>query len=274
MWVTAYTTSPPGIGDNGSWRTLDSRKIPKVPKKGEVIVQFPWRPEAEKHTCISVAVAPKHRERDPANNRAQENVMHFDSAGGSSHQPVILGAEVRSPFSIWRRVDLVVRGLPAGWHAVVEHAWTWLGPKAAQPVRAVIWTDLHSPRQRDRRIPPLALARIEGWTDTDYRYLTIGGILAAVRANARLHLAVEIGVVDRELRVLGSISPGVPDVSVVVEITSVGGTSQLAPSRTGPTGNIFISAPLPPGTYTVQVFTASTPDAAATESKPQTVLVV
>jgi hypothetical protein len=181
---------------------------------------------------------------------------------------------VRSPFSVWRKVDLVVRGLPAGWHAVVEHAWTWLGPKGAQPVRAVIWTDLHSPRQRERLIPPLALARIEGWTDTDFRYLPIGGILAAVRANQRLHLAVEIGADDRILHVLGGISPGVPDVPVVVEITSAGGTSQLAPSRTGPTGSINITAPLPPGTYIVQVFTASTPEAAATKSKPHTVVVI
>lgn len=275
VWVTAYTTSPPGIGDNGKWHTVDSKKIAKVPKHGEVIVQFPWRPEADKHTCISIAIAPKHRERDPANNRAQENVMHFDSAGGSSHQPAILSAEVRSPFSVWRKVDLIVRGLPAGWHAVVEHAWTWLGPKGSQPMRAVIWTDLHSPRQRDRRIPPLALARIEGWTDTDYHYIPIGGILAAVRANKRLHLAVEVTIVDdRVLQVLGAIVPGVPDVPVVVEITGAGGTSQLAPSRTGPTGQFLITAPLPSGTYTVQVFTESTAEAAATESKPHTVVVM
>jgi hypothetical protein len=47
------------------------------------------------------------------NNFAQENVASFDSDSASSHRPVILEAEVRSPFSVLRKVDLARTQAPA-----------------------------------------------------------------------------------------------------------------------------------------------------------------
>src|SRR5712691_3741538 len=115
VFVTAYVNSPPGIGDNGSWVTLKTVKVDAIPANGSQVVQFEWTPAVDKHTCMSVAIFPQAGEISPKNNRAQENVANFDSAGSSSHEPVMLEAEVRSPFSVWRRVDLRVRGLPVGW---------------------------------------------------------------------------------------------------------------------------------------------------------------
>ena len=140
--VTCYVNSPPGIGDNGEWQTLETRPVASIPGNGEVIVEFNWVPEVDRHTCISVAVLPKLGEVTGKNNRAQENVAVFDSASGSSHEPVILEAQVRNPFTIGKRVDLLVRHLPDRWHAVVDRSHVWLGGKGSAPVRAVIWTDL------------------------------------------------------------------------------------------------------------------------------------
>ena len=95
-----------------------------------------------------------------------------------------------------RKVDLAVRGLPLGWHAVVEHDWVWLEGKGAHPVRAVIWTDRDSSEARDSRIPPDAFPRVEGWTDFDHRYIPIGGIHRLANPGTELLEVVEVQTGD------------------------------------------------------------------------------
>src|SRR5262249_3570824 len=238
-------------------------------------VDFTWAPEVDKHTCISVAVAPQAGEIEPRNNRAQENVANFDSRGSSSHEPVVLEAEVRSPFSVWRRVDLSVKGLPIGWHAVVDKAWVWVEPKGAVPVSAVIWTDLDSPRRRHDRIPPEAHVRVEGWTDFgSHRYIPIGGVLAKVRANQRANLTrFEASPWPSEIRVISLLQPPAAGVPGQVEITDAAGAPKLFPIVTDPTGLIQGAFRVVPGRYTVQVFTVSTPQVAEAESQIRQVTV-
>ena len=269
VYVTAYTTTPPGIGDNGNWRTLDTKQVATIAANGEALVEFAWSPEVDKHTCLSVAVMPKAGEIEPRNNRGQENVARFDSPGSSSHEPAILEAEVRSPFSEWRKVDLEVRGLPDGWHAVVDRAWVWVPPKGAVPVTAVIWTDVDSPRDERQELPREAFPSIEGWTDFDHRYLPIGGILAPVRANRRTRIVTEWSAGQGVITVYGWLIPKIAGVPATLEITDPVGAVQLWPmGDTDVEGQVVINVPADPGTYRVQVFTASTPEAAEAESEP------
>jgi hypothetical protein len=285
VYVTFYVNSPPGIGDNGSWGTLGTRHLPTVPARdpaipdsGSVTVDFDWTPVSDKHTCIKVAVLPKPGEIETGNNSAQENVAHFDSAGSSSHQPVLLEAEVRSPFVVWRRVDMVVRGLPAGWHCAVDHAWLWLPPQGTKAVSAVIWTDLGTPAaDRHPKIPRRAEARVEGWTDFDHRYLPIGGILAVVNANRRVHCDAAVDMERDQLLVNGCLSPPLDHVPITIEITDSTGRREhivLATDKNGcyDTRQMAGGAPsLKPGTYTIQVFVTAGGEAAETECPPVTV---
>jgi hypothetical protein len=267
VWATCYVNSPPGIGDNGSWQTLKSTMVASIAANAEAIVQFEWAPVLDKHTCVSVAIMPQAGEVEPRNNRAQENVANFDSAGSSSHQPVVLEAEVRSPFSVWRRVNLYVKGLPIGWHAVVDKQWVWVEPKGSAPVSAVIWTDLHSPRQGHDRIPDEAFARVEGWTDfADHRYIPIGGILAKVRANKKTRIRFEATAGPGTIHVAGSLDPPSGFVPGVVEVTDAAGAPRLVSFTTDAAGQLTVSTGALPGRYDVQVFTSSTRDAAEAES--------
>ncbi|WP_411139368.1 IPT/TIG domain-containing protein [Streptomyces sp. C10] len=233
VFVTFYVNSPPGIGDNGNWFPIGTKHVPVIPKpdpavpgSGEAIVEHDWIPERTAHTCIKVAVLPQTGEIEVNNNLAQENVAVFDSAASSSHQPVVLEAEVRSPFSVWRRVDLVVRGLPQGWHAAVDKSWCWLSPRGVAPLRAVVWTDAGTPAGGTQRIPPLALARVEGWTDFDHRYLPIGGILAAVKAVQRVEPICAVAVEGNRLTARGCLKPPLNGVPVTVEIVDAEGHAQ------------------------------------------------
>jgi hypothetical protein len=54
--VAVYLTVPPGIGDNGSWSTLATKMISSIPAKKSSIVEFDWRPAANKQTCVCVAI--------------------------------------------------------------------------------------------------------------------------------------------------------------------------------------------------------------------------
>jgi hypothetical protein len=271
-WVSCYVTSPPGIGDNGSWALLKTKKIASVPGNGDVVVEFDWKPSVAGHTCIKVAILPQMGEIQTDNNFAQENVATFDSAAASSHQPVVLAAEVRSPFSVWRKVDLLVRGLPDGWHAVVDHAWVWVPGKASQAVKAVIFTDLGTPWGRDKRIADLALARVEGWTNFGHRYLPIGGILAPVRAVKRVKVEARTEAGGGVIYVWGQVVPAVPGVPTCVEIIDETGSTLLLYATTAANGRFDVNTmsgggkPLKPGKYTAQAFTAGGAGAAEAES--------
>ena len=270
-WVSCYITSPPGIGDNGSWVLLNTKKLTNVPGNGEVIVDFDWTPAVAGHTCITVAVLPQVGEIETNNNKAQENVATFDSASGSSHQPVILDAEVRSPFSVFRKVDLIVRGLPLGWHAIVDRSWVWLPGKGSHPVRTVIYNDIGTPSEQKLRPPALALPRVEGWTHFTDRYLPIGGILAPVRAVAKVAVEIRCEAGGGAVITWGNLTPSVPGVPVAIEIVDERGKALLLYATSDTAGHFNANTVdarqrMEPGKYSVQAFASAGGPAAEAES--------
>jgi hypothetical protein len=271
--VSCYITRPPGIGDNGAeWQILDTKHVAEIAGFDDTIVKFTWVPAESAHTCISVAVLPKLGEVTGGNNRAQENVAVFDSPSGSSHEPVILEAQVRNPFTIGKRVDLIVKNLPDRWHAVVDRSHVWLGGKGWSAVRAVIWTDLQSFGLEGEDGERLAKPTVEGWTWDGHEYRPIGGILTPVRAvpGVRIEFMLEHG--GGAIYVSGHLEPRAKQVPVAVEIRAESGRTWMLYDTTDANGE-FSSATgaagitLDPGRYTVQVFTGGSPNAAETESE-------
>ncbi len=289
VYVTFYVNGPPGIGDNGDWATLETKLIatlpgrnPAVPGSGEVVVACDWKPEMDEHTCLKVAVLPRTGEINVDNNFAQENVFSFDSAGASSHEPVVLKTKVRSPFTVWRKVDSVVRGLPAGWHAVVNHAWVWTAPKGTHELEVVMWTDLNAPydftppyirrkHKEEGKTQDRALIRVEGWTNFDHRYLPIGGVLADIKANRKVDIEFGVDPAGDRIIINGCIKPPVAGVPITVEITDERGKPIHLYAVTDKRGCFDLGkdqrARLPEGLYDVQVFTTAGGDAAETESE-------
>ncbi|MEO5880900.1 MAG: IPT/TIG domain-containing protein [Caldimonas sp.] len=287
VFVSVYTASPPGIGDNGNWALLETVTLPTVagrdpavPGSGEAIVKVRWQPDADAHTCIKVAIYPQVGEIETDNNSTQENVFTFDSPGASSHDPVLIDAMVRSPFTIWKRVDAVVRGLPYGWHAVIDHSWVWTGPKGERAMKAVVWTDFGAPYSftpgallRHEHIVTEAKARIEGWTTFDDRYLPIGGILADVKATRKVRFHWEVAGTPRgAITGHGCLEPPMVGVPITVEVTGRRG-STLVYAVTNAQGCIDLDADLGlvPGEYQVQAFVTAGAQAAETETPPRTV---
>ncbi len=295
VYVTFYVNSPPGIGDNGDWATLETKHIPvldgrdpAIPGSGEMILGCDWKPKVGEHTCIKVAIKARDGEVSADNNFAQENVFSFDSAGASSHEPVRLKTMVRSPFSIWRKVDALVRGLPPGWHAVVNHAWVWTAPKGSHELEVVMWTDLNAPydftpayirhkHKGEQEIPPRALIKVDGWTTFDHRYLPIGGILADAKATRKVDIEWSVDTGSEQIFLSGCLRPGLAGVPVTVEITDARGKPRHLHAVTDQRGCFDLSKDentrLPTGEFTVQVFTTAGSEAAEIESEPRKVVV-
>ena len=266
---------------------LDGRD-PAIPGSGEMILGCDWKPKVGEHTCIKVAIKARDGEVSADNNFAQENVFSFDSAGASSHEPVRLKTMVRSPFSIWRKVDALVRGLPPGWHAVVNHAWVWTAPKGSHELEVVMWTDLNAPydftpayirhkHKGEQEIPPRALIKVDGWTTFDHRYLPIGGILADVKATRKVDIEWSVDTGSEQIFLSGCLRPGLAGVPVTVEITDARGKPRHLHAVTDQRGCFDLSKDentrLPTGEFTVQVFTTAGSEAAEIESEPRKVVV-
>lgn len=270
-YVSCYITQPPGIGDNGTWQLIETKRITRIEGYSEQIVDFDWTPAVAGHTCISIAIQPRIGEINTNNNRAQENVAAFDSGSASSHQPIVLEAEVRSPYEIWKKVDLLVFDLPEGWHAVVDQSWVWLGPKAAKPMRAVIWSDLNTPGAERREIPPFAMPRVEGWTDRFDGYQPIGGILAPVRAAKKVEMILRTGAGRGYVSVSGSLVPPILDVGMTLEAMSASGELHYGYGRTDTSGSFLlrigsVNEAMKQGVYSLRVFTQGGGGAVEAES--------
>jgi hypothetical protein len=236
---------------------------------------------------------PRSDETTPEDNYAQENVFDFDSPGGSSHKPVVIDAAVRSPFTIWRKIDLRTQGLPPGWHVVVNHGWVWTSPKGEKAVTAVLWTDLNAPYsvtpdeilltyEDEWEVPNQALARIEGWTSFDHLYEPIGGLSANVKANKKV--IIEYGFVAEGSNLTGNgcLVPPLADVPLMIEAVDSANQAYTFYLKTDNQGCFDLatllqenpnSLELPPGAYSVWVYVIPGSEAAETTVGPTNVVI-
>ena len=278
MFVSFYTNSPPGIGDNGSWVLRETKPVDRLAADDDAIVSTTWIPRVDEHTCLKVEIASQIGEVSVGNNLAQENVFVFDSSGASSHQPVEFDTVVRNPYPRWRLVHLQVRGLPPGWLAVVDHGWVWVPPHGEKPLRVVIWTIKGTTEEGTaQRVPPVAEVRVEGWTTQMHRMLPIGGLLVIVKANRKVQIDWDISAPSSGMPLLitGCLEPPLADVPITIEVTDPQGKTHLLHTRTDGQGcfrtyRVLGREPYIPqqnGNYKVQVFVTAGGDAAEAESE-------
>ena len=85
-----------------------------------------WIPHKGEHTCSKVGVSKVSGETDVDDNDAQENVFHFDSAGGSPHSSILFEAAFRNPKNSTSIIYASANNVPRGWEVTFEHQWVVL----------------------------------------------------------------------------------------------------------------------------------------------------
>ena len=186
----------------------------------------------------------------------------------------------------------------------------WLDPKGSAPARAVIWTDLHSPRAQLDEIPGFCAAsllvdRSTGRAATAVTYADRDAVQAARHARSwtrsptrpspaskagrtsttatfrsagssrrsgptRASIAWELVAGGNHVQVYGHVYPSTPDVPFTVEVTDRTGAAEHMSALTDAEGEVRIDFALQDGRYSLQAFTASTRSLAEAESDIRT----
>ncbi len=115
--VQMYVNDPPGMGDRGaSWTFLGTILIPRIDPLGGTATGFvPWRATVDGHTCVKAQLRDVPGELSTENNRAQENVTHFETTRASPWKPVEVKIEVNNPYRKQTPVRFNFHDIPPGW---------------------------------------------------------------------------------------------------------------------------------------------------------------
>lgn len=286
--VTFYVNSPPAIGDRGTWVPLAVTTIPNLAAGTSGLVTANWFPERDKHTCVKVEIETQLGETEVNDNGAQENVSVFNTEGSSPHQPVVLDVRLQNPLPRWAKLELGVRGLPAGWELSTEHRWIWLPPLGEKTVAVTLFTDLGraQPLARttasDKEIPPDITCYLEAG---EYRWYgegrnveglaehlaSVGGVQLHAHARIRAELRLSVDPRDGGFTATGTLTPTRGDKRIVSVLTGPDRRRKTFRTTTDAEGRFLVDSgslesSLPAGTYRLQASLIGDAELSDTES--------
>ena len=225
--LTFYSTTPPGVGDNGSWAPMKTVPIAAVPAGGFFDASTIWVPQVGEHTCLQVVASHQLGEVTGGNNLAQENVTEFDLSGSSPAHPLTMPIAVRNPSPERQRIHLRpdVTGRTRGYVVQIPHQWVWVDGLGERRIDVVV----AAPESIGRYVeaPPVDV-RISGFLERRYDEPSedgtapaefrspIGGITARCKAKPGCRIRLEAAVARRRLRYGGVVSPGGSGIPVLI----------------------------------------------------------
>lgn len=144
--VNFYENIPMGAGDRGDWNLIDFVTIDILGYDEEVVFVewIPQMPEGSEtgvlqiHSCVKVEIEPVTGETNIDNQRAHENIGHFEVTPGSPFIPAKLEFIVANPFPKTQRIFLMLSELPSGWNATLDKDNFLLGPHEITTVNVTV----------------------------------------------------------------------------------------------------------------------------------------
>jgi hypothetical protein len=201
--LTFYAITPPGVGDNGNWAPLGSRRVSTLEAGHSAETEWPsWYPEVGEHTCLKLHATAELPSGERLEASAQENVFEFlEAIEGSVCDPVVLPLAVRNPREERISALISVRNVPEGYVAHFPHRWVWLGPREERKMELTI-LPTHHYSQYQQEGNPYAKIKVNGWVKRYYHeevepgvvpppcLLPMGGIQCRVtpKRGVKLHL--------------------------------------------------------------------------------------
>jgi M6 family metalloprotease-like protein len=238
--VQMYVNSPPGMGDAGpNWDYLGTIVFPSIAAGADAQDFVSWTPTEGTHTCIRAVIDSDPNELTTANNRAQENVTHFDTSAGSPFDPVTLEAHVFNPFKAEdTEAYILVSGVPRSWAVFVDPPELKLPAGGSAPASVTIYpsgVEGMKTNEGEQRVGFVGRVGIEARVPYADTFVPVGGVDMWVRLTERTELTCSPRRLEEGLLVQGRLIPPTEGAIVVIEHRS-GRKQQLEHVRTGADG--------------------------------------
>ena len=283
-----YSVVPPGIGDNGNWAPIITKKISSMETNGVAELPAWWVPEINRHTCLKL-YATAELPTGKLEASAQENVFEFiEAESGSIPNPIIFPIAVRNPLRRRAAVLVSVQGVPEGFVVHFPNIWVWLEPLQERTLDLTIipTRDYYEYQKTDIRYADI---RVRGWITKVYtekiapgvlphpRLRPIGGLSLRVTPKKKVILSIRKSqkVTDpRFIALAGEIIPAMENESITIELEGPSGGIHTLTVRTDAAGRYSaqFSFPcaaggMPPsGVYVAKALIINSPHAAQAQS--------
>ncbi len=256
--VRVKINTPGGMGDTGTWVTQPTSDPQNIPAGQSRIFNIPWTPRVNSHTCIEAEVISWESllgDRDPWNQRTQENVNSFHPTSSSPWTPVPIEFDVASNRTHDVDVYLMPQDLPPGYIVDLDQDFIRIPAKGKVRITgtlrlddAVIPTPSSSSSSpsftHDRRRPVKpGMFHITGFIVGDEWQLPLGGVTYLVFPARLVHGNVSVGTDGGNVVVTGTTSPASPGDEVEILICYQSGKCEWVETTTDGGGNISVSVP-------------------------------
>ncbi|MCH9646617.1 MAG: hypothetical protein K0U98_00180 [Deltaproteobacteria bacterium] len=249
--VQVRENTPAGVGDAGTWKVLALSEAVDIPSGQSRILQVPWNPTAKGHTCFQAEVfrwtAPLG-DRNPWNNRTQENVTKFSPTSNSPWEPTPFTFDIANGRSFPMEVILSPENLPPGYVLSLEKSFVEVPARSTVKVQGRLELD-------SRIIPPLSATpnpfgsipaprrkgvfHLSAFANGPEYQVPIGGITYVVSPSRKTDLDVDVGVDGGgNIVVTGSTTPPAAGQEVEIEVRYPSGRMEWIPVTTDSDGKI------------------------------------
>lgn len=248
--VRVKVNQPGGMGDTGTWVALPTSDPQDIPHGQSRIFSLGWTPRVNRHTCVEAEVISYDSplgDRDPWNQRTQENVNDFYPTSSSPWGPTPMEFEIANKRATPIKVIVEPQELPPGYLVKLDQSFLTIPAKSKVLVTGTLFLDSNvippPSGNTDHRFKPGQFHMAAFIQEGDYR-LPMGGITFRVFPNKRITPNVTVTVDNGgNIVVDGSTSPAAPGDHVEILVCYASGRCEWIVTTTDGGGKIHTSIP-------------------------------
>ncbi|HWW60370.1 MAG TPA: hypothetical protein VN181_03290, partial [Thermoanaerobaculia bacterium] len=260
--VRVKVNQPGGMGDTGTWVAIPTSGPQDIPHGQSRIFNLPWTPKVHEHTCVQAEVISWDSplgDRDPWNQRTQENVNDFAPTSSSPWAPVPMSFDISNNRTTPIDVHVAPQNLPPGYIVALDETFLTIPAKTKVLVHGTLTldSDVIPPLGPNNPRPPKpGLFHITAALMNGEYQLPMGGITYRVFPNRRIHPTIDVVTDDGGNVVInGSTQPAAPGDPIEILVCYASGRCEWVETTTDGSGKVHVSvAPKEPGVVTVSVY--------------------
>jgi hypothetical protein len=259
--VRVKLNQPGGMGDTGTWVSLPTSAGQDIPAGQSRIFNLPWTPKVNEHTCVQAEVIDWTSvlgDRDPWNQRTQENVNDFHPTSSSPWTPVPMQFDIANRRSVPIHVAVAANDVPPGYVVAFEQSFLTIPAKTKVRVNATLMLDetIIPTALSTQRRPKPGMFHVTAALMNDEYQLPMGGITYRVFPDKKINATVTVSVdANGNIVVDGTTSPAAPGDEIEILVCYPSGKCEWVKTTTDSSGNIHVVIPpKEPGSVSVGVY--------------------